>query len=72
MVSIDSSFYFFFFGENEAADASKLVDNIMATAASFQPIALHTVAPGFYTRVKLWVWRTGTSGYPAFKTKFFE
>lgn len=55
MVSIDSSFYFFFFGENEAADASKLVDNIMATAASFQPIALQTVAPGFYTRVKLWV-----------------
>lgn len=44
-------------GEGKAADVSELAGKIMATAASLQPIALHTGAPGFYTRVKSTDWR---------------
>lgn len=43
---------FFCSGEGKDADVSELAANIMATAASLQPIALHTGAPGFYTTVK--------------------
>lgn len=43
--SSSSSSSFFFFREDEAADVSELAGGIMATAASFQPLALHTGAP---------------------------
>lgn len=60
---ISFSFFSFFSREGEAADVSSLDGNIMATAASLQPIALQTGAPGFYTRVKTTGWRDDTSGY---------
>lgn len=60
--------HLFLFREGKDADVSERAGNIMATAASLQPIALHTGAPGFYTRVKSAEWRHHTSGY-CFKIK---
>lgn len=62
MMSTDSSF-FFSSTEVEVADVSELAGKIMATAASLQPTAFHTGAPGFYTEVKRPAGHESKSGY---------